>query len=592
MRFCLLAAALAVSFSGSVAGDDKTTGRNSPSPLAGKGGGGGAATDSHDLLYLGARPVLIRLHVRIDGKPLAAIWDQYLHAMFRDLDLNGDGFLSKEEAERVPRAQDLIGLGQGAILDGGTPRNRGRAGGVALTDLDQNSRDEKVSFQELADFYQRSGLTAFRLQGTAPQPIRVARAGTPTATPVNPTDVLFRLLDRNRDGKLSKQEVAEAFTVLRPLDLDEDELISLQEVAPQVESPFGGVAIQPGEAATPPGDFRLLDAGVNRKLLAQALRTRYDKNANQKLEPAEIGLTAAAFAPLDVNKDGALDAEELLAFLSRQPDFVIEVPLGSTPAKAPKERWSATIGDTQLELRHGPLSGIPFSRGNARSLYAQQFKAADTDKKGFVELKQLEGTAGNGREFLRGVFTLADRDRDGKLTEKELNAFFDLHEQGTAQFATLSIVDQGRGLFELLDANGDGLLGQRELRDAWTRLAPWDRKKSGMIARVDLPRQLKLHIVRGPAVDVNGMGPGMVETTAVAPSSKGPLWFRKMDRNGDGDVSSREFLGSLDDFRKIDADGDGLIDAAEAERADVWFRKAISQDAGPKISAKTETPTR
>src|SRR5204863_6991820 len=130
-------------------------------------------------------------------------------------------------------------------------------------------------------------------------------------------------------------------------------------------------------------------------------------------------------------------------------------------------------------LRHGPLSGIQFARGNSRGFYTQQFKAADTDKKGFVELKQLEETKGNGRELLRSLFTMADRDRDGKLTEKELNAFFDLHEQGTAHFVTLSIVDQGRGLFELLDANGDGLLGQRELRDAWTRLAPWDRKKSG-----------------------------------------------------------------------------------------------------------------
>ena len=49
-------------------------------------------------------------------------------------------------------------------------------------------------------------------------------------------------------------------------------------------------------------------------------------------------------------------------------------------------------------------------------------------------------------------------------------------------------------------------------------------------------------------------------------ATKGPLWFRKMDRNGDGDVSSREFLGTPADFRRIDTNGDGLIDAEEAER--------------------------
>jgi hypothetical protein len=38
-----------------------------------------------------------------------------------------------------------------------------------------------------------------------------------------------------------------------------------------------------------------------------------------------------------------------------------------------------------------------------------------------------------------------------------------------------------------------------------------------------------------------------------------------MDRNQDGDVSQREFLGTPEEFKRIDADGDGLISPAEAE---------------------------
>jgi hypothetical protein len=50
------------------------------------------------------------------------------------------------------------------------------------------------------------------------------------------------------------------------------------------------------------------------------------------------------------------------------------------------------------------------------------------------------------------------------------------------------------------------------------------------------------------------------------------VWFRKMDVNGDGDVSPAEFLGTREDFDRIDADRDGLIGPEEAERYDATTR--------------------
>ena len=48
----------------------------------------------------------------------------------------------------------------------------------------------------------------------------------------------------------------------------------------------------------------------------------------------------------------------------------------------------------------------------------------------------------------------------------------------------------------------------------------------------------------------------------------GPNWFQRMDANGDGDLSRREFLGSSDRFAELDANQDGFVDAAEAEQAE------------------------
>jgi hypothetical protein len=40
-----------------------------------------------------------------------------------------------------------------------------------------------------------------------------------------------------------------------------------------------------------------------------------------------------------------------------------------------------------------------------------------------------------------------------------------------------------------------------------------------------------------------------------------------MDRNRDGDVSAREFLGTAADFGRVDSDGDGLLSGSETAAA-------------------------
>ena len=66
-----------------------------------------AADDVQDVVLLAdERPVLLRLHIEVDGTPFRSLHrealDAYLAALFAQLDSDNDGFLSEAEARRMP----------------------------------------------------------------------------------------------------------------------------------------------------------------------------------------------------------------------------------------------------------------------------------------------------------------------------------------------------------------------------------------------------------------------------------------------------------------------------------------------------------
>src|SRR5262249_35850621 len=155
-----------------------------------------------------------------------------------------------------------------------------------------------------------------------------------------------------------------------------------------------------------------------------------------------------------------------------------------------------------------------------------QFKQAAGDKGYLTRAEAMQSP------YFQGFFDLGDRDRDGKLTEKELTAVLDLQEQGAKCFVTVTVVEQGRGLFEVLDANRDGRLGLRELRRGWDRVSAYERGGAGYITRSDLPRQIQFFFNQGEfyyagRFGAKGNAYGMAAPAPAGPQ-KGPLWFRKM----------------------------------------------------------------
>src|SRR5262249_62357647 len=69
-----------------------------------------ATSDVQDLVFLAdGRPLLIRLHIQIDGKSYLAAWDEFVNYIFDQYDKNKDGVLDRDEAARVPSPQSLFG---------------------------------------------------------------------------------------------------------------------------------------------------------------------------------------------------------------------------------------------------------------------------------------------------------------------------------------------------------------------------------------------------------------------------------------------------------------------------------------------------
>jgi Ca2+-binding EF-hand superfamily protein len=544
-----------------------------------------ATSPAPQLLFLGERrPLRFRLDVRFRGRPFHQAWEDYMARLFDYADVNGDKSLTPEEAQRLPEAGVLLSLLQGRL--------RLFEKTVApFAELDAN-KDGKVSLDEMKTYYRKGGFGPLLTQPDPAQGMGQVL-----------TDALFKHLDSDHDGKLSAQELARAERSLATADVNDDDLITPEGLVPGLEFGFGRPVERPGRDDPPP-TLSLVNPDDPPDKQAAPLFSRYDKDKDGKLSRAEIGFDEATFAALDANKDGQLDATELASWFRQPPDLELAVPLsGPRPPRAVRalaQFYGARDREPPVEvvthggrapalaasLRAGDDGALWLTAGASRVEFAKErgsednfngdrrflrerFRAALRDKKTYLEKREAARDP-----FLKGLFPLIDRDGDGKATEEEFNAFLDLLSRGTTSFIVVVIGDRGACLFELLDTNGDRHLSPRELRAAWQSVAAWDANKDGALARDEVPRHLRVALCAGMPGRFSGDDE---EPPRPRPAGKaaGPRWFRRMDVNGDGDVSRREWLGSEEDFRRIDSDGDGLISVEEALKADEWFRKKV-----------------
>jgi len=508
-----------------------------------------------DIIYLGAPPVMVRLNLVVDGKPWHKTRGELAKRQFKLNDTDKDGFLEVDQLYGVP-------------LPKFDPSNFG--------EWDSDS-DGKLSETEFMHVFAKAGDPPFLLaEGRGQASSRVK---------------LFSHLDTNSDGKLTEDEFEQARHSLARLDYDDDETISTAEL-----TPFANPLVQQafiGRETPLASDAPFISVGAFESIsdVAIVMLRRYgDKTATdgeQAVDSLSCGIgrlgTSRTIASFDADKNGEFNHAEMTEYLThRKPDVELSVELPSRVAKRPRikltkdrvgalkgrkrlpsSRLSLMAGKTALDLL--ALNSRPQSNDN-RDFYLAESLRADENKNGYLEATEFTMLG------LNVSFENVDLDGDEKLTRDELIAYIERDAFTSQSQVVLSVAADTKTLFSFLDKDFDQRLTLREFKGIADRLKTLDGNRDNAIEASEISQQYRLSFSMGrPRIFQQAMmqqnspnqgGP----SSQVTPSTDGPSWFRKMDRNQDGDLSWREFLGKRETFDNLDADGDGLVTVAEVKQ--------------------------
>ncbi|MCA9039477.1 MAG: hypothetical protein KDA65_03920 [Planctomycetaceae bacterium] len=511
----------------------------------------GPTYDSYTLLFFESQhPYFIRLQVAIDYQAPSQMRAGLLNRLFEQTDINRNGELEPEERKEFRGPERMKGI----VLK------------TTETQTAPLSRDEFLNLLEPA-----LGIP-FGLQ------MESAR--------VSDLPDLFSKLDRNEDGNLETEEWSSALHLLEKYDFDDDETLNLVEVMPLLRplnlAANSGQRTPAGHSA---GLFELLDPNQPREQLAQQLLAQYDGQQGHKqdgqLNATELGWTETdLLTRYDANGDQLLNRTELLQVLADPPAqriWRMRMPLQKKltvrfwEADEENEKWlyprssssraKANVGGWEIGIRiHNPRPVF----ADVLSFYKLKILQLDTDKDGTLSKDEAAGLN------LLAPFEYLDENQDQELNRTELAAYVN-QEASMAQCQLLMSVDKkSQSLFRLLDVDSDRRLEPRELLNPVAKMSTFDQNRDGILTEPEMKTVYELSFqLQAPSLFMDNLRLNQNDRIGpiLTPLTAGPEWFRQMDRNLDGDLTRREFLGPGNVFHQLDQDQDGLINAAEADAA-------------------------
>jgi len=561
VRWLLVTLMLSVSVA-AFAADPKPQRRSrtkEPAPLTG---------EPHDLVFLGPEgAVIFRLMVDTGKRTITDTRRDYAAVVFRSLDADSSMSLEPAEAAKIPQ--------NGQISANSPPL------GDNWKTLDTNPADEKISAEELFVYVD---------QQLGPR-MRVA-----LRTRLQQTVRLNRPLDTDGDDQVSRKELETGLEILRSNDFDDDGTLSVAELQPYPTAMRQAMQRQEAEAS---GDvpLALLNSEAERVQAGERLLNFYgasDVSTSERRIPCGRvgGVSADVVKSHDADGDGLLNSTELAALLaSDAPRLTIGAQVIRNAVQDPDVRIDNLV--THLTPTRKPadgllfqLAGMPVTVKASNNRFAGmsdsetivnqalvRFIEIDADKNRYLDATEFMNLRARLPELqLPDVeFAGVDADGNGMVTQPELRAYAQTNVGLSESALVVTVSDDAQTLFEILDANLDNRLSPREFRDGAKRMRKYDHDKDGRFGMNEVRTEYGFIVsrTRPQFVTTGRANAGMANAGVPRPtgSTGGPTWFQKMDRNRDGDVAWREFLGPRADFDRLDADKNALIDINEATAA-------------------------
>ncbi len=501
---------------------------------------------SSAFLLLDERPLHLQFRITIDGVSLSQARENGVQEFIAKLDVDQDGKLSHAEFQKSPLVRKVARPKAEKFLNSLGPQP------------DPKPDDIRAQFARVAG----GTMLSIRADGS---------------TAKDDTSI-YELIDIDKSGLIDVEELSRAETRLRQRDSDYDNCVSFEEFQPPVVNQQLIVASLPEEEQAKSVLSEMMIQSQASRQLRPALLKKYDLNKDKALSAGELHWPVALYDRMDANRDGDLNAYEmqgapevpfdiqLTVELNPKDDTVPSLSVVKTQMEAAVESSRAdtvTLKTPSFTLMLVSRKTDPIEAGVTNAM--EGFNELDVDANGYIDTTE----AMQKIRMQRGLFDMIDTDRDGKVFGPEMKQFVSVAGIPVASTCRLHVYDTGFGFFQILDTNHDGRISAREMRDVGKSLSVMDRDGTPGLSPTEPTRNYRIEFTRGSFVLFGKIEPrSMMATQApvyVSRVLQGPVWYQRMDRNNDGDLSWEEFLGSRRDFDRLDVDQDGMVDLKEAE---------------------------